>query len=529
MQRPKPVVLVILDGWGISDTSPSAVTRANVHNYRSLFRKYPNTILKASGESVGLMPGQMGDSNVGHLNIGAGRIVYQDLVRIFRDIKAGVFFKNKALLGAIQNVNHNDSALHLMGLLSDGGVHSHEEHLYALLKLAKNHGVKRVFVHAFLDGRDVPPKSAATYLERLESKMKEIKVGRLVSMAGRYYAMDRDRRWDRTEKAYLMLTQGQGRKTKDWREGIRVAYERGETDEFVYPTVFEGERDSKSTSLFVRPHDSVIFFNFRADRARQLSHAFCDQGFTGFQRGTRPEVYFCGMIRYEDELLGHFAYEPLILENTLGEVVSQAGLRQLRIAETEKYAHVTFFFNGKKENAFPGEDRCLIPSPKVATYDLKPEMSAFEVTEEAIKKIKSKKYDFIVLNYANPDMVGHTGVFEAGVKALEAVDTCLGKLLEAILSEDGVALVIADHGNIEELVPPDDHGSKSGHEGSSGHTYHTSNPVPCVLVSNKVRQDGMNGINLRPGILSDVAPTILEIMNLKKPPEMDRESLIKRA
>ncbi|HHW17771.1 MAG TPA: 2,3-bisphosphoglycerate-independent phosphoglycerate mutase [Firmicutes bacterium] len=524
--RRRPVMLVILDGWGISDTKPSAVTCAHLPNYRRLLKEYPSSVLEASGEAVGLMPGQMGDSNVGHLNIGAGRIVYQELVRIFRDIKSGALFENPALLGAIENVMNNSSALHFMGLLSDGGVHSHEEHLYALLELAKKRGIREVFIHAFLDGRDVPPKSAATYLERLEKKLAEIGTGQLVSITGRYYAMDRDRRWDRTEKAFRMLTEGEGRVVRSWQEGLFGAYEHGETDEFVPPTVIsDGAGPYKG---IVKSGDSLVFFNFRSDRARQISHAFCDEEFTGFQRGKRPQVYFCGMMRYEEDLSGHFVYEPLILNNTLGEVVSRAGLRQLRIAETEKYAHVTFFFSGKKEEPFPGEDRCLVPSPKVATYDLKPEMSAFEVTEEAIKRIREKVYDLIVLNYANPDMVGHTGVFEAGVKALEAVDTCLGNLLGAFLSEGGIALVIADHGNIEELVPPEQtYPGLGGENGQAGHTYHTSNPVPCILVGDLL--DFGRDVKLRSGILSDVAPTILDLLGLPKPPEMDRESLLVRA
>jgi len=525
LTRPRPVVLVILDGWGISDTKPSAVTEARLPNYRKLISERPFTTLEASGESVGLMPGQMGDSNVGHLNIGAGHIVYQDLVRIFRDIRNGSFFKNPALAGAMANARERSSRLHLMGLLSDGGVHSHQEHLYALLKMAKEHGVNHVLIHAFLDGRDVPPTSASMYLEALEKKISELGIGTLVSMTGRYYAMDRDRRWDRTEKAYRMLVLGEGRKAENFRAGLHMAYEKGETDEFVSPTIFTGSSGAVTGQSFpekalgefgepaVKPGDSVIFFNFRADRARQITHALTDEDFASFSRGPKPEIYFCGMVRYEDDLSGHYAYTPLLLKNTLGEVVSKAGLRQLRIAETEKYAHVTFFFSGKREEPFTGEDRCLIPSPKVATYDLKPEMSAPEVTAEAIRRVKSGLYDFIVLNYANPDMVGHTGSFGASLKALETVDECLGRLLLAILEETGCALIIADHGNIEEVTPLE-------RSSEAGHTYHSVNPVPCILVAS-----GMN-VRLRQGILSDVAPTILDLMGLEKPPEMDRQSLL---
>lgn len=532
MARPKPVVLVILDGWGLSDKAPTAVTQANVTNFRTLMEKYPNTCLEAAGEAVGLMPGQMGDSNVGHLNIGAGRIVYQDLVRISNDIQTGAFFRNNVLLEAVDNAKNNGTALHLMGLLSDGGVHSHQEHLYAILDLARSRGLDTVFVHAFLDGRDVPPKSAAIYLQSLEQKIKESGVGRIASITGRYYAMDRDKRWDRTQAAYDMLTLGTGRAASGWREALDIAYEKGETDEFVYPTVIE----ETAAPALVNDGDSLVFFNFRPDRARQISHAFCDQDFSGFSRKKHPEILFAGMLRYEEDLGGLYAYNPLVLNNTLGEVVSKAGLSQLRIAETEKYAHVTFFFNGKKEEPFPGEDRYLVPSPKVATYDQKPEMSAFEVTKEAIRRIESEKYDLVILNYANPDMVGHTGCYDAAKQALESVDECLGKLLSSVINSGGVALVIADHGNVEELAEPIIGDTTAG---TGSHTYHTSNKVPCILVApNKGRDQAdtdeayeiiINGKavkGLRQGILSDVAPTLLEILGIEKPPEIDRRSLI---
>lgn len=525
MSRPRPVVLVILDGWGISQTAPSAVTEANIPCFRSLGVEYPSASLEASGEAVGLMPGQMGDSNVGHLNLGAGRIVYQDLVRIFNDIKTGDFYKNKALLSAMDNVIEKGSALHVMGLLSDGGVHSHEEHLYAILEMAKAKGVKQVFVHAFLDGRDVPPQSASAYLERLEKKLEDIGIGTISSIVGRYWAMDRDKRWDRTKAAYDLLTSGTGRTAPDWRTALETAYGQGETDEFVSPTVI----DRCGSFRTVDDGDSLVFFNFRADRARQISHAFCDREFREFEREKHPDILFVGMLCYEEHLEGLFAYSPLILKNTLGEVVSDAGLRQLRIAETEKYAHVTFFFNGKREQPFPGEDWCLIPSPKVPTYDQKPEMSAFEVTEEVLRRLETGVYDLVILNYANPDMVGHTGCFEAATKALEAVDQCLSRLLPAVVAMGGVVLLVSDHGNVEELTKP---GDTSGCDESQNHTYHTSNKVPCILVakkdehSNKLLIDGRLVGGIADGILSDVAPTILDILELEKPQEMDRNSLI---
>lgn len=502
----RPVVLIVLDGWGIpADETGTAVAKANPENFNALKHTYPYTTLLASGQAVGLMPGQMGDSNVGHLNMGAGHIVYQDLVRIFRAIDDGSFFSNPALVSAMEG--GPERPLHLMGLISDGGVHSHEEHLYALLKMARERGKKNVFIHAFLDGRDVPPKSAGAYLDKLERKIDEIGTGKIASIMGRYWAMDRDKRWDRTEKAYRALTLGEGRTARSAEEALEIAYSQDETDEFVRPTVIVGEKGDPVARI--EEGHSVIFFNFRADRARQISHAFCDESFEGFPRGKRPDVEFVAMLRYEEDLRMKYAFPPLILKNTCGEVISKAGKRQLRVAETEKYAHVTFFFSGKKEEAFPGEDRCLIPSPKVATYDLKPEMSAYEVTDEAVKRLGQGIYDFILLNYANPDMVGHTGVFDAAVKAIRAVDDCLGRLVAKVKEVGGISLVVADHGNIEEL-----------REGGA-HTYHTDNPVPCILVG-----DEYKGRKLRQGILSDVAPTVLELIGLGLPPEMDRRSLL---
>ncbi|MBP8614286.1 MAG: 2,3-bisphosphoglycerate-independent phosphoglycerate mutase [Firmicutes bacterium] len=525
MSRPRPVVLVILDGWGISETAPSAVTEANIPYFRSLGIDYPTASLEASGEAVGLMPSQMGDSNVGHLNLGAGRIVYQDLVRIFNDIKTGHFYNNEALLFAMDNVIDRGSALHVMGLLSDGGVHSHEEHLYAILEMAKSKGLSQVFIHVFLDGRDVPPQSAHTYLERLEKRIADIGIGKISSITGRYWAMDRDNRWERTKTAYDLLTLGRGRRAPDWRSALEMAYEQGETDEFVCPTIVDGRGDFKT----VDDGDSLVFFNFRADRARQISHAFCDKEFKEFYREKHPDIVFVGMLCYEEHLDGLFAYSPLVLRNTLGEVVSNAGMRQLRIAETEKYAHVTFFFNGKREQPFAGEDWCLIPSPKVPTYDEKPEMSAFEVTDEALRRLEKGAYDLVILNYANPDMVGHTGCFEAAKKALEVVDQCLSRLLPAVVEMGGIVLLVSDHGNVEDLTKPKE---EPGCGENKNHTYHTSNRVPCILVgkkdesTNKIMIDRRIVERIENGILSDVAPTILDMMGLGKPAEMDRNSLI---
>ncbi|MGI6632893.1 MAG: 2,3-bisphosphoglycerate-independent phosphoglycerate mutase [Bacillota bacterium] len=513
----RPVALVILDGWGVPCVEKCALTEAKTPNFARLWKEWPHTTLQASAEAVGLMPGQMGDSNVGHLNIGAGRIVYQDVMRITRDIESGAFFRNPALLGAMENAKKNGSALHLMGLVSDGGVHSLETHLFALLRMAKDNGVREVYVHAFLDGRDVPPRSAETYLALLEEKAGEIGVGRIASITGRYWAMDRDNRWDRVDKAYRLLTRGEGRRAPDWRSALCESYAEDESDEFVKPTAIDMP-DLPEGSGQVRDGDSVVFFNFRADRAREITRAFVDEEFSSFDRGRRLNLYYCGMVRYEEGMEGPFAYLPLTLDNTLGEVVSRAGLRQLRIAETEKYAHVTFFLNGKKDTPFPAEDRVLIPSPKsVATYDLQPEMSAREVTSEALSRLDTGKYDLIVLNYANPDMVGHTGVFDAAVKALEAVDECLGRFVAAVLGKGGAALIIADHGNVEDLTPPADCSA----EKPAAHTYHSMNPVPCILVGEKYRAK-----SLREGVLADVAPTILSMLGIPKPAEMDRDTLI---
>ncbi|MDI3482070.1 MAG: 2,3-bisphosphoglycerate-independent phosphoglycerate mutase [Tepidanaerobacteraceae bacterium] len=507
----KPLMLMILDGWGINENAEgNAILKAKTPNYDKLMRHYPNTTLQASGLSVGLPEGQMGNSEVGHLNLGAGRVVYQEFTRISEDIRTGGFFKNPVLLKAMDNASKNGTSLHLMGLLSDGGVHSHIDHLLALLKMAKQQGLTRVYVHAFLDGRDVPPANAEIYIKRLEKEIDELGIGEIATIAGRYYAMDRDKRWDRTEKAYNAIVLGEGIKAKDALTALENSYSRQETDEFVVPTVItDKEGNPKAT---VKEKDSVIFFNFRPDRARQLTHAFCNEDFEGFKRKSGfLKVYYVCMTQYDVKLKNaQVAYKPQSLEKIFAEVISKKGLKQLRIAETEKYAHVTFFFNGGVEKSHPGEDRILIPSPKVATYDLKPEMSAYEVTDKVIEKIGEELYDVIILNYANSDMVGHTGIFEAAVKAVEAVDECIGKVVEAIRAKGGTVIITADHGNAEQMVDYDT---------GEPHTAHTSNPVPFILVSDRPYR-------LHPGKLADVAPTMLELLGIEKPEEMTGESLI---
>lgn len=500
----KPTMLLIMDGYGLCEQSDkSAVCLAKTPNLDKYFKTYPHTRLNASGEAVGLPDGQMGNSEVGHLNIGAGRTVYQDFTRITKSIKDGDFFENPELLKAVRRAKDNDKSLHVMGLLSDGGVHSHNTHLYALLELAKRHGVKKVYIDAFLDGRDTPPRSAAGYLEELEEKTKEI-CGEIALVSGRYYAMDRDKRWERVEKAYDAMTIGEGRKANSAEEAIKYAYERDENDEFVIPTVIKNAP--------VEDGDSIIFFNFRPDRAREITRAFVDPDFDGFNRKkTYSDLFFVCMTRYDATMPNvHIAYPPEDINNTLGEYISSLGLKQLRIAETEKYAHVTFFFNGGVEKPNEGEDRILIPSPKVATYDLKPEMSAYEVTDEVIKQIDSGKYDLIILNYANDDMVGHTGVMEAAVKAVETVDECVGKVTEKILSEGGQLLVTADHGNAETMLDDD----------NNVVTAHSTNPVPLI----EIRKDP---VGLKDGgALSDIAPTLLDMMEHDIPAEMTGKSLL---
>ncbi len=477
----------------------------------ALFREYPWTIIGAAGEAVGLPEGQMGNSEVGHLNIGAGRVVYQEFTRISKSIRDGDFFANEPLLAAIDHAKKNGSALHLMGLVSDGGVHSHETHIYALLELAKRAGLDSVFVHCLMDGRDTSPTSGAGYVKRLQDKAAEIGCGRVATVCGRYWAMDRDNRWDRVERAYRAFTAGEGRTASDPVALLEGCYAQGETDEFIKPTVITGGDGAPVRT--VRGEDSFVFFNFRGDRAREISRAFVDRDFPHFARpeGLLPR-YVC-MTEYDETIPAPVAFPPATLKNILADVMAHNGLKQLRIAETEKYAHVTFFFNGGEEKAFDGEDRCLIPSPKVATYDLKPEMSAFEVTEELEKRIASGKYDLVVLNYANGDMVGHTGVFEAAVKAVEAVDTCVGRIVDAVRKAGGAALVTADHGNAEQMLDP---------VTGEAFTAHTVGPVHFILVD-----DGRKDARLREdAILADIAPTILDIMGLPKPAEMTGTSII---
>lgn len=506
----KPTALIILDGFGLSEhVEGNAVKAARTPTVDWLNANVPHNVLSASGGSVGLMDGQMGDSNVGHLNIGAGRIVYQDVVRISKSITDGDFFTNPTLVAAMEHPKKTGGALHLMGLVSPGGVHSHSEHLYALLRMAKQHGLRKVFVHAFLDGRDVPPSSAHEYLADLEEQITQIGIGRVASISGRYYAMDRDKRWDRVEKAYRAML-GQGPTALSSAAAIQEAYANGETDEFVIPRVIV--QDGRPVGP-IQDGDSVLFFNFRADRAREITWAMTNDDFQGFERGKKLDIFYATMTQYDAELDLPFAFAPQDLKNTLGEYLASLGKTQLRIAETEKYAHVTFFFNGGVETPHPGEERILVPSPKVPTYDLQPEMSAPEVTERVVEEVLSGKFDFIVLNYANCDMVGHTGVFEAAVKAVEAVDTGLGKVLEAIKKMDGVAIITADHGNAEQMVDP---------ETGEAYTAHTTNLVP-VWLFNAPKEFGLNN-----GILADLAPSILDLMGIPQPAEMTGQSLIVR-
>lgn len=501
----KPLMLMILDGWGIAPAGPyNAAKMAKTPQLSKLFQMYPHTRLKASGNAVGLPEGQMGNSEVGHLNIGAGRVVYQELTRITKACEEGTLLKNKALLDCMEQVKQNGGALHLMGLLSDGGVHSHEKHLWALLKMAKLQGIAKVYIHAFLDGRDVGPSTALIYIERLQKVMEETGCGEIATVSGRYYAMDRDKRWERTQKAYDAITQHSGKTFKTAAEGIEASYAAGKTDEFVEPFVVAAKDDSR-----VKNGDGVIFYNFRPDRARQLTRAFTDSDFNGFAR-TKLDVSFVCMTQYDATINAAVAFPPETLVNTLGEVLAQHNLHQLRIAETEKYAHVTFFFNGGVEEPNPLEDRVLIPSPKVATYDLQPEMSAYKVTDKLLALLDENKYDVIILNFANPDMVGHTGVMPAAVKAMEAVDACAGKIVDKVLAMGGAVCITADHGNLEKMYD-----EKSGQP----YTAHTTNPVPFLLASH-------NKYRLHEGILADIAPTLLELLQIAKPEEMTGHSLI---
>ncbi len=504
----KPLALVIMDGYGeTKDTYGNAILAAKTPNMDRYKKLYPHTTLGASGMDVGLPEGQMGNSEVGHTNIGAGRIVYQELTRITKSIKDGDFFENEAFLGAIENCKKNNSALHLIGLLSDGGVHSHNTHLYALLELAKRGGLENVFVHCLMDGRDVPPTSGKGFVSELEDKMKEIGVGKIATIIGRYYAMDRDNRWDRVERAYAAMVYGEAEINANTTEVMEKSYANNITDEFVVPTdCVQGAE--------IKDNDSIIFFNFRPDRAREITRTFVDPDFDGFKR-RNPDMklhYVC-MTQYDATMPNvYVAYRPQSLANTFGEYISEKGIKQLRIAETEKYAHVTFFFNGGVEAPYDGEDRALIPSPKVATYDMQPEMSAYKVTDEMLARLESGKYDVIILNFANCDMVGHTGVFEAAVQAVETVDECLGKVVDKIIEMGGAALITADHGNADKMYEPD----------GSPFTAHTTNPVPLVAA-------GLAGCKLLPenhGHLADIAPTMLMLLDLPMPAEMTGKSII---
>ncbi|AUS10048.1 2,3-bisphosphoglycerate-independent phosphoglycerate mutase [Laceyella sacchari] len=513
MSRPKPVLLCILDGFALrGETEGNAVAQANKPNFDRYWNTYPHTTLTASGNAVGLPEGQMGNSEVGHLNIGAGRVVYQDLTRVTKSIEDGEFFQNETFLGAINHVKEHGSALHLYGLLSDGGVHSHIRHLFALLDLAAKEQVERVYVHAFLDGRDVAPDSAVTYIKQLQDKLDEVGVGQIATVQGRYYAMDRDKRWERTEKSYRAMVYGEGPTYRDPVEAVQASYEQSVYDEFVMPTVIVDEHNQPVGTI--KDNDAVIFYNFRPDRAIQISLAFTNDDFRGFDRGPkRPQhLYYVCLTKFSETVDGYVAYKPTDLDNTYGEVVSQQGLKQLRIAETEKYPHVTFFFNGGREEEFPGEERILINSPKVATYDLKPEMSAYEVTEALLKEIEAEKYDTIILNFANPDMVGHSGKLEPTIKAVEAVDECLGRIVDLVISKGGVAVITADHGNADMVID----------ENGRPHTAHTTFPVPFIVTK--------QGVTLREGgILADIAPTMLDLLGLEKPEEMTGNTLLSRS
>ena len=501
----KPVALIIMDGFGVNkDTYGNAIAAAKKPNLDRYFAEWPNTTIGASGMDVGLPDGQMGNSEVGHTNMGAGRIVYQELTRITKSINDGEYLKNEAFCAAVDNCKKNGSALHLMGLLSSGGVHSHITHLFGMLKLAKEAGLTKVYVHCFMDGRDVPPSSGKDFVAELVEEMNKIGVGKIATISGRYYAMDRDNRWERVVKAYSAMVYGEGVMCADPVQAMENSYAEGVTDEFVVPVVVDAEGTIKA-------NDSVIFFNFRPDRAREITRTFVDPEFSGFERrnGMFPLTYVC-FTQYDATMPNVMvAFKPQSLVNTLGEYISSLGKTQLRIAETEKYAHVTFFFNGGVEKQYKGEDRILVNSPKVATYDLQPEMSAYEVTDKVVEAINSEKYDVIILNFANCDMVGHTGVFDAAVKAVEAVDTCVGRTVDAILAHGGTALITADHGNADKMYEAD----------GSPFTAHTTNVVPLIVA-------GQQGELREGGVLADLAPTMLKIMGVPQPAEMTGKSIL---
>lgn len=512
MEAAKPLFLMILDGWGCREAAEgNAIAQANIPNFKRLEKEYPFTTLQASGEAVGLPKGQMGNSEVGHLNMGAGRVVYQELTRIFKGIQDGTLFKNSVLLEAMEQAKLNKKGFHLMGLLSNGGVHSHIDHLYALLEMTKKQGLEKVYIHVILDGRDVLPQSAKEYISQLEGKIKELGVGTIASVSGRYYVMDRDKRWERLEKGYRALVYGDGKHAPSALSAVEISYDTRVTDEFVLPTVIDDQAGNPVGQI--QEGDSVLFFNFRSDRAREITRAFVDEEFPGFERPDRPHVHFVCMTEYDETIPAPVAFPQQNLDNTLAEVLADHGVKQLRIAETEKYAHVTFFFNGGLEEPYPSEERILIPSPKVATYNLQPEMSAREITQAVLGKIRESTYDVIILNFANPDMVGHTGVFEATVKAVEVVDECLGQIYEELKKRNAALLVTADHGNAEEKVDP---------KTQLPITAHSTNSVPFILVD-----DRFKGQSLREGgALCDIAPTMLNLIQIPIPKEMTGKSLL---
>ncbi len=507
----KPVALIILDGFALRDEDKgNAVTHAKKPNFDRFWNEYPHATLQASGEAVGLPEGQMGNSEVGHLNIGAGRIVYQSLTRVNVAIREGEFEQNETLLAAVKHAKEKGTNLHLFGLLSDGGVHSHIEHLYALLRLAKSEGLEKVYIHGFLDGRDVAPQSAETYLKELNEKIEEYGVGEIATLSGRYYSMDRDKRWERVEKSYRAMVYGEGPSYTSAEECVKDSYDNGIYDEFVLPSVITKEDGSPVATI--QDEDAVIFYNFRPDRAIQISNTFANEDFRSFDRGEKhpKNLHFVCLTHFSETVDGYVAFKPINLDNTLGEVLSQNNLKQLRIAETEKYPHVTFFMSGGREAEFPGETRILIDSPKVATYDLKPEMSAYEVTDALLAEIEGDKQDAILLNFANPDMVGHSGMLGPTVKAIETVDECLGKIVDAILAKGGTAIITADHGNADEVITLE----------GNPMTAHTTNPVPVIVTK--------QGLELREdGILGDLAPTMLTLLDVAQPKEMTGKTLIK--
>ena len=510
--KDKVTMLMILDGFGDNPNKDgNAIKLANTPNIDKLMKKYPNTDIYTSGKYVGLPEGQMGNSEVGHTNIGAGRIVYQELTRITKSIEDGDFFSNPEFISAIENCRKYNSKLHILGLVSDGGVHSHIRHLYGLLEMAKRRDFENVYVHCFLDGRDTPPASAEGYIAKLQDKMKEKGIGKIASISGRFYAMDRDKRWQRIQKCYDALVKGEGVKAGTAIKAIEDSYQKEVFDEFVEPTVIcNGEEPVAK----IEEHDSVIFFNFRPDRAREITRTLVDKDFNEFET-KKMDLYFVCFTNYDETMPNvHIAFKKEVLHNTFGEVVSKAGLKQLRIAETEKYAHVTFFFNGGEEKQYPGEDRILVPSPKVETYDQKPEMSAYEVTDKVVEALENDKYDVIILNFANTDMVGHTGSLPAAIKAVEAVDECVGRIVKIIEEKKGNLLITADHGNAEQMID---------YATGEPHTAHTTNPVPIILITEN------QSIRLKEnGKLADLAPTMLDLMGIEKPEEMTGESLLEK-